>query len=180
MQLRMKLHRPHLKSSVVERPRLVEKLVAGEGGARLFIVSGSAGYGKTTIVSQWLTDKERVAWVNLDESDNDPVRFWAYVISGLQAVDASIGKGALAELKSAALSFKQAANGDSPSFLYTLLNDLDKLTDNLYIVLDDFQVIESEAILKTMAFFLGYLPLHIKLVLITRQEPRLPIGRILP
>src|SRR3990170_2752783 len=98
--LQTKLYVPPLRSSLVPRPRLIARLDAGLDG-RLTLISAPAGYGKTTLITEWLqTEERRVAWLSLDEGDNDPRRFLAYLFAALRQVQAEMGKAAEAMLQS--------------------------------------------------------------------------------
>src|SRR5450759_2459212 len=95
-----KLYIPSLRSKIILRPRLIERLTGGMH-CKLTLISAPAGFGKTTLVSEWVAVCERpVAWLSLDEGDNDPARFLAYLIATLQTIAANIGKGVLAILQS--------------------------------------------------------------------------------
>src|SRR5512141_1160343 len=98
--LATKLYIPPARTKVVPRPRLIERLNEGlSAGRKLTLISAPAGFGKTTLVSEWLAGCERhVAWLSLDEGDNDPTRFLAYLVSALQTIAADVGKEALAAL----------------------------------------------------------------------------------
>src|SRR5262245_40206820 len=92
--LTTKLYLPPARSHLVPRPHLIERLNAGLTH-RLTVISAPAGFGKTTLLSLWIPQSQRcVAWVSLDEGDNDPVRFWSYVISAVQMLDRQLGHNA--------------------------------------------------------------------------------------
>jgi len=96
--LATKLYIPPPRSKIVLRPRLIERLNEGLNTSRkLTIISAPAGFGKTTLVSEWIASCERpVAWLSLDEGDNDPARFLTYLVKALQTIEAEIGEGLLA------------------------------------------------------------------------------------
>ena len=100
--LATKLYIPPPRPNIVPRPRLIERLNDGLAmGCRLTLISASAGFGKTTLVSNWITDCGRlVAWISLDEGDNDPIRFITYLIAALQTIKAGLGEGVLSTLQS--------------------------------------------------------------------------------
>jgi LuxR family maltose regulon positive regulatory protein len=133
--LRTKLYIPPARPAerVVPRPRLIERLNEGlRLGRKLSLVCAPAGFGKTTLVSEWVADCERpVAWLSLDEGDNDPSRFLAYFVAALQTVEPGIGEGLSAAL--------QSRGGISVKVIMTsLLNAIADLPDNLVLVLDDY------------------------------------------
>src|SRR5207237_7064952 len=125
--LQTKLYVPRSGPGVVPRPGLIERLDQGTVG-KLTVVSAPAGFGKTTLLAEWLATSEvgqgRTAWLSLDESDSEPALFWAYFIAALQTVDAQIGKSALTLLQS-----PQAVPLET--LLGTLLNDIGALTERL-------------------------------------------------
>ena len=120
------------------RSRLKERLGAAVESA-LTLVSAPAGFGKTTLLTDWLTaapgDGRITAWLSLDHSDNDPALFWAYFIAALRTAAPGVGEGALALLSS--------TESPTEAFVVTLLNDLAALSDDVVVVLDDYHVIEE-------------------------------------
>jgi LuxR family maltose regulon positive regulatory protein len=136
-----KLHIPPAGNNVVHRSELFEKLNSGLG-KKLILVSAPAGYGKTTLISDWISqNKIPAAWLSLDNGDNDPAVFFSYVISGIQTIDKKFGQSALRLLNSP----------DSPSvesITSLLINDLLSIDKNFVLVLDDFHSIKSNEILK--------------------------------
>jgi LuxR family maltose regulon positive regulatory protein len=160
---------------VVPRPHLIERLDEGLGqGCRLVLVSAPAGYGKTTLLSSWIAQREprmHVAWVSLDVDDNDPARFWAYVTAALQTVGADLGESTPAVFQSP----------DPPpieSALTGLLNRIVEVPDPVVLVLDDYHAISEVAIHRSLSFMLENLPHQMHLVLATRADPPLPIPRL--
>jgi LuxR family maltose regulon positive regulatory protein len=170
-QLHTKLYIPAPRPDVIARPRLTAQL--DEGAARpLTLVCASAGYGKTTLVSQWLSQQHApAAWLSLDKQDNDPARFWAYVVAALQSVRPQLGQAALAALHS-----PQAP--PLMSVLPGLLEQIGRLRTQLILVLDDYQFIGERAIHETLTFFLDHLPTQMHLVIVTRADPPLPLARL--
>jgi LuxR family maltose regulon positive regulatory protein len=167
--LHAKLMAPRLASAVIPRRELLARLDAGLG-RKLILVSAPTGYGKTTLVNHWIEGRKiSSAWLTLDEYDNDPVRFWTYVITALRGFDAGLGKAALSALAGAQPVFFQ-------SILTTLINDLEALEEPCVLVLNDYQAITSAEIHETVAFLLQHLPERLHLVLISRSEPALPLG----
>jgi LuxR family maltose regulon positive regulatory protein len=167
-----KFYVPPLRPKAVLRPRLIERLNAGlAAGSRLTLISAPAGFGKTTLVSEWLAGCQRpVAWLSLDEGDNDPACFLAYLIAALQTIAANIGKGVLAILQS-------PQPPPIESILTTLLNEITTIPDNFILVLDDYHKIDSEPIDHALTFLLDHLPPQIHLVIATREDPQLPLAR---
>jgi LuxR family maltose regulon positive regulatory protein len=136
------------------------------------VVSAPAGFGKTTLLSAWIAlDPMPIAWLSLEEDDNDPVRFLRYLIAALQAVDARIGTSALAALQSA-----QAAS--SEGVLPGLLNELADVAGDFALVLDDYHLITSGSIHTALTFLLDRLPPQMHVVIATRSDPPLPLPRL--
>ena len=166
-----KLYIPPPRAKVVLRPRLLEKLNDGLH-RRLTLISAPAGFGKTTLVSEWIAGSERpAAWLSLDEGDNDPTRFLAYLIAALQTIAASIGEGVLAALQSSRPPPTEAA-------LTVLLNEIATITDNFVFVLDDYHVLDAKPVDHALTFLLEHLPPQMHLVITTRADPQLPLARL--
>ncbi len=169
--LATKLHIPQARTASVPRPRLVNRLQQGLT-QKLILISAPAGYGKTTLLSEWLTASgQAAAWVSIDKGDNDPIRFWSYVIAALQ--DAFFSD-------SNSLSVIQASPALTPNetFITELINELDKLQQPLTLVLDDYHLIETQAIHDGLSFLLEHAPLRFCLVIATRADPPLPLARL--
>jgi LuxR family maltose regulon positive regulatory protein len=168
--LTAKLYVPSLRRKMMPRSCLVERLDAGLDG-KLTLISAPAGYGKTTLLAQWLLTCERhVAWLSLDEGDNDPVRFWAYVVAALRTVYEEIGEMPQAAFQSPLPRIEPALAG--------LLNQITEAPDPLVLVLDDYHVIRTPAIHEGIAFLLENLSPQMHLVIATRADPPLPIPRL--
>jgi LuxR family maltose regulon positive regulatory protein len=174
--LATKLFVPPPGPCLVERPRLLEKLNQGlRPGCRLTLVSAPPGFGKTTLVSTWAVSAraaERglsVAWLSLDERDNDPVLFWSYVCASLQSQAGSLGQGAQALLHSVRGTNFEAA-------LTALINDWARLSAPVLLVLDDFHLIRSPAIVGSLTFLLDRMPPQLHLLILTRSDPHLPLA----
>jgi LuxR family maltose regulon positive regulatory protein len=168
---------PRHRATLVPRPRLVVRLEAGVRGP-VTILAAPAGWGKTTVVSAWRTEAAApgsgtrlVAWVSLDAADNDPVRFWAYVLTALNMVQPGIGDDALALLRAPQPPPIEA-------ILTPLLNALAIAAHDLVLVLDDYHVIEAEPVHAAVAFVLDHLPPRLHLVISTRADPPLPLARL--
>jgi hypothetical protein len=145
--------------------------VSGSEQPKLTVVSAPAGFGKTTLLTEWFTEGRRpAAWVSLDPRDSDIVRFWSYVIASLRVVLPEVGDEAEALLQSDPKAVE--------SVVASLVNDLDTLASDLVLVLDDYHVIESADVHESLAFFLEHLPPQVHLVLAGRSDPALPLARM--
>src|SRR5260221_83743 len=166
-----KLYPPGLRPTGVSRPRLLERL--NEGLHRnLTLISAPAGFGKTTLVSEWVEGIERpTAWLSLDEGENDPARFLAYLVAALQTISANIGEGVLGMLQSS-----QAP--PSEAILTALLNEITTLPDHFVLVLDDYHVIDAKPVDLALTFLVEHLPPQMHLVIATREDPLLPLARL--
>ncbi len=197
--LATKLFIPPPRPNFVPRPRLIEQL--NEGLQRkVTLISASAGFGKTTLISSWIYDLRftiyeslaeaashemlvnrkskivnRVAWLSLDEADSDPTRFLTYSVAALQTVAPQIGLGVMAALQS-----PQPPSTDA--LLTTLLNEIAARPDKLILVLDDYHLIDSGgplgAVDQALAFVIDHLPPQMNLVIATREDPQLPLARL--
>src|SRR5512143_3817714 len=137
--LATKLYIPPLRPKVVLRPRLIERLNESLHG-KLTLISAPAGFGKTTLVSEWIAGCERpVAWLSLDEGDNDPARFLTYLVAALQTIAENIGKVVLDLLQA-----PQPPPADS--LLTTLLNEIAAIPDHFILALDDYHAIDSKPV----------------------------------
>src|SRR5438046_1840998 len=172
--LATKLYLPRLRPNVVSRPRLLERLNEGLH-RKLTLISAPAGFGKTTLVSAWVEGIERArtrtAWLSLDEGDNDPARFLAYLIAALQTIAATIGEGVLGVL--------QSPQPPPPEAILTaLLNEITTLPDNFVLVLDDYHVIDAKPVDMALTYLVEHLPPPMHLVIATREDPQLPLARL--
>jgi LuxR family maltose regulon positive regulatory protein len=171
--LATKLYIPPPRSKIVLRPRLIERLNEGlSSGHKLTLISASAGFGKTTLVSEWVASCGRpVAWLSLDEGDNDPKGFLAYLVAALQTLTVNIGAGVLSVLQ---------APQPPPieSILTALLNEITTIPDLFILVLDDYHVIDSKPVDVALTFLLEHLPPRMHLVITTREDPHLPLARL--
>jgi len=166
-----KLYIPPPGPKVIRRPRLVERLNEGLH-RKLTLISAPAGFGKTTLVSEWVADSERLtAWLSLDEADNDPTRFLTYLTAALQTVAANVGGAILNVLQS-------PRPPSTESILTTLLNEIATLPDNIVLVLDDYHAIDAKAVDDAIAFLLDHLPPRMHLMITTREDPRLSLARL--
>jgi LuxR family maltose regulon positive regulatory protein len=171
--LATKLYTPLPRPKIVLRPRLIERLNEGlSSGRKLTLISASAGFGKTTLVSEWIACCERpVTWLSLDEGDNDPARFLIYLVTALQSIVANIGTGVLGALQS-----HQPPSIES--ILTALLNEITTISDNFVLVLDDYHIIDSKPVDNALTFLLEHLPPQMHLVIATREDPLLPLSRL--
>jgi LuxR family maltose regulon positive regulatory protein len=195
--LATKLFAPPVRPELVPRWRLIERMEAGleqaglddsgfrqsglerssfkksSGFARkLTLVCAPAGFGKTTLVAEWLRDQDRpYSWLTLDEEDNDPVRFLTYLVAATQRIDSNIGQTARAMLGT--------PPPPQPEVLLTgLINDIVATPHPFVLVLDDYHVIHSKAIHQQLAFLVEHQPPQMHLVLATREEPPLPLASL--
>lgn len=173
--LETKLYRPQWRSGRVSRPRLVKRLQEGMD-RKLTLISAQAGFGKTTLLTEWLAAdalrlQQRVGWVSLASSDNDPTLFWAYVITALQQVRPDVGAHALTLLYA-------AQPPPIPVILTTLINDLSALEVDVVLVLDDYHVIETEPIHDGFSFLLDHMPASMHVVIASRSDPPFPLPRL--
>ncbi len=178
--LKTKLYIPPPRPNLVPRPRLFQRLDEGlHAGRRLTLVSAPAGSGKTTLVSEWISRVSLpVAWLSLDEGDNDPARFLAYCIAALRTIETEAGiKGS--SVGATARAMLQSPQLPPPESLLTaLINDIADLPVSLMLVLDDYHVITAQPIHQAIAFLLDHLPQNMHLVIITRTFPPLPLSRL--
>jgi LuxR family maltose regulon positive regulatory protein len=169
--LQTKLYIPAFRGELVSRSRLIERLSAGLH-RKLTLVSAPAGFGKTTCVAEWVNALDwPVAWLSLDPADDDPGRFFVYLLATLQRVDASLGQEIEGVLRSG-----QLPSGEIIST--TLTNNILAWNSRFLLVLDDFQVIQDPFILQVLERWLASLPQPMHLVLITREDPPLPLARL--
>ncbi len=169
--LNTKLHIPPVRSKAVPRSHLFKRLDEGQK-RKLTLISASAGYGKTTLVSEWLADCKRpTAWLSLDEGDNDPTRFLLHLIEAIKRIVNVSDLGGWIALQS-------PQPLPITYILITLVNELSSATDPFILVLDDYHVIESQIVHNALSFLIDHQPLHMHLIIMTRDEPQLPIARL--
>ncbi len=151
------------------RPRLIEKLNNNLEG-KLTLISAPAGFGKTTLICEWIANCERpTAWLSLDEDDNDIVRFLTYLVTAVQTVAPNIGEEVLGML--------QNREQSTETLLTVLINEITTIANKFVLVLDDFHRIDAQPIDNTLAFLVEQLPPQIHLVIVTREDPALPLAR---
>jgi LuxR family maltose regulon positive regulatory protein len=168
-----KLNAPTGARRRVDRPALVERLVAA-GPRRLTLLDAPAGWGKTTLLAEWAADARETrsfAWFTVDAGDNDPVRFWGYVIEALRRQAPSVGTTSLAPL---------GVRGTDPVELVlpALINEVAALEEPLILVLEDYHLIQSDDVHRGVAFLLERAPPTMELAIGTRLDPPLPLGRL--
>lgn len=168
--LSTKLHKPKPASNVVTRSQLFDVLDRGIDG-KCIVVSAPAGFGKTTVITSWLeTVEHAVAWLSLEESDNELSRFLRYLIAALQSIEPHIGQQILPALQS---------EQDLPieNVMTILLNDLTNIEQKAILVLDDYHSIDTLEIDKALTFLVDHLPNNMTLVITTREDPQLPLAK---
>jgi LuxR family maltose regulon positive regulatory protein len=138
----------------------------------LTLISAPAGFGKSTLVSEWIADSKRpTAWLSLDAGDSDPARFLTYLITALQEISANLGMGLLNTL--------QAPQPPAIEMILTsLLNEISAISNDFILVLDDYHVVDAKAIDDIISFLLVHMPPQMHLVIITREDPHLPLARL--
>ena len=186
--LATKLYTPPLRPKRVLRPRLLERLNEGLH-RKLTLISAPAGFGKTTLVSEWVASLRaeipdagrtqsatlarqtfKVAWLSLDEADSDPARFLSYLVAALQTLDPTLGAGV-----SEAIQSPQPPTTEA--IVATLLNDIVAIPEHFLLVLDDYHLIDAASVDQALFFLLEHLPPQVHLVVTTRENPRLPLAR---
>ncbi len=169
--LNTKLNIPPIRPSHVHRTELIQKLDKLRE-YKLALIVASAGYGKTSLVSEWVAQSPlKAAWFSIDAGDNDPVRFWDYFIAVIRTAFPEIGEPALTLLH-------EPQPLPIEMILSTLINELSALSDPLAVVLDDYHVIDSSAIHDGLIFLVEHMPSQIRLIMTTRTDPPLPLARM--
>jgi LuxR family maltose regulon positive regulatory protein len=169
--LTTKLYTPPLRVDLVPRPYLDDRL-SESSNRKLTLVSAPAGFGKSTLVSSWLAESGvQAAWLSLDQGDNDPVRFWTYLIAAIQTIHQEMGVEARQ-----IVSAPQLRSTDPVAI--SLINDISQLAHDLVVVLDDYHVIEAEQVHASLSYLLEHQPPNLHLILITRVDPPLSLARL--
>jgi LuxR family transcriptional regulator, maltose regulon positive regulatory protein len=169
--LSTKLYIPPPRPGLVLRRRLIDRLNEGLHG-KLTLISAPAGFGKTTLVSEWVTDcNHQTAWLSLDEGDNDLTRFLTYCVAALQTISPNTGEGVLMALQS-----PQPPPTDV--ILTTLLNEIVTVPDDFLLVLDDYHLTDARPIDDALTFLLEHMPPRMHVVITTREDPNLPLARL--
>ncbi len=166
-----KLHVPAPRSGLIGRARLIDRLERGLA-SRLVLVSAPAGFGKTSLLTQWLAavagHGHTVAWLALDQSDNRAPTFWPHLVAAVETAVPGFGAGLLPLL--------EASGSTTEGVLAALVNELDALSGELYLVLDDYHLIDDQGIQEGVTFLLEHLPAHAHLLITTRADPPLPLA----
>jgi len=174
--LTTKLYVPPVRPELVPRSRLTQRLdTALSMGRKLTLVSAPAGFGKTTLLSEWAHNRARsgarpVAWLSLDRDDSGPTRFVTYVIAALQTFEASIGSGVQEILRS--------PQPPIDAILTSLINEIAAIPNECVLVLDDYYLVDSQPIQDAVLFLVDHLPPNMHIVIATRRDPRLPLPRL--
>lgn len=169
--LAAKLLVPPARTRALERPELLRRLDQARSGV-LTLVSAPAGFGKTALLATWSRRHGApVAWLALDPEDNDPARFWTYLLHAIDQRLAGVAAVSLATLRGPSLPPMQA-------LLTPLVNALTTRGEPVTLILDDYHVIESDAIHETLAWLLERLPATFHVVIASRSEPPLPLARL--
>lgn len=176
--IKTKLFIPHLLKSLVPRPQLLEKLKEG-AQKPLILISAPAGYGKTTLLAEWIDSLQKakssnswaICWLSLDASDNDTMRFLAYLTAALEKVNLEVSVESQELIRSSDSLFPRTP-------LTILLNDLQELDQSILLVLDDYQFIDNPAIHDGITFLLENLPRNAHVVIATRSDPPIPLSRL--
>ena len=166
-----KLYVPKRRRGLVARPRLRERLRV-DADVRLVLVSAPAGFGKTTLLTEWFDETSEdgtgVAWISLDPSDSEPTMFWACVVSALETV---------VTLEPTVRELLDTSPFPTELMIATLVNELVVSTDDVWLVLDDFHAVDNRDIVQGIAALLDRVPSHVHVVISTRVDPDLPLPR---
>lgn len=173
-----KLYIPPLRKEYIPRPQLLDKFEMGLK-TKLTLISAPAGYGKTTLLAEWIHSLKNVTpstlwsicWLSLDEGDNDSVRFLAYLTAVLENINLPLSKETREIINSSDLLYPQ-----TPLALF--INDLQELNQSVLLVLDDYQFINNSTIHEAITFLLEHSPENLHLVIATRSDPPLPLSRL--
>jgi LuxR family transcriptional regulator, maltose regulon positive regulatory protein len=170
-----KLCVPRVPSNLIARPQLIKELQT-TAGRKLTLISAPAGFGKTTLLGEWIARLHcdsggPFAWVSLDQSDNDLTRFLSYLIAALRIADVEIGEGVAASLRSPEPPRVEAVVG-------TVVNELAAVAAEVVVVFDDYHTIDEEDVHRAVAFLLEHLPPNVHLVISSRTKPPLPLARL--
>lgn len=169
--LQTKLFVPPSRQDLVPRPRLIERLNEGITH-KLILICAPAGFGKTTLLSNWVEGLDLpVAWVSLDKGDNDRTSFLVYLVAALQTIEAGI-------CQTVEVMLQASQPPPMESILTELINEVVPLSQDFVLVLDDYQVIDDQAVDEALTFLLGHIPPVMHLVIISRSDPMLPLSRL--
>ena len=168
--IKTKLFIPSASPELVKRSRLLEKIQEASN-YKLTLISAPAGFGKTTLLSEWIRDNRlsiATAWLSLEEADDEPRRFWEYFLAALRTLQPDIGKVILELLHANQSVFEETV-------ITPLINDLAGIEQDTLMILDDYHFIHSDAIHTGVNFLLEHMPPQLHLVIATRADPPLPI-----
>jgi LuxR family maltose regulon positive regulatory protein len=169
--LATKLHIPRARPGFVVRPRLADRLAPAQGG-EVTLVCAPAGFGKTALLADWARrDRRSVAWLSLDDADNDPVRFWRHVAAALDTL-----RPGVAQQVGALLQGLQPAPFEA--VVTALANELAGVAEEVVLVLDDYHLIQAPQVHQSVEFLLAHLPACLRLVVASRADPPLPLARL--
>lgn len=169
--LATKLAVPPLRPGRVARPRLLHRL-RGAAGRELVLVCAPAGFGKSTLLAEWVGEDGRaVAWLSLDEADNDPVRFWRHIAAAVDGARPGVAQRAGVLVGGPGSTSVMAA-------VTALVNDLASAQQDLLLVVDDYHLIQSADVHRSVTFLLDHLPAPLCLALAARSDPPLPLARL--
>jgi LuxR family maltose regulon positive regulatory protein len=169
--LKTKLVIPPLRDDLVSRPRLLKKLDEG-ASKKLSVLSAPPGFGKTTLLSEWIHKKKILAaWFSIDEKDNDPVSFLTYMIAALRTINENWGQPALELIQSPQRTSYESA-------IFALIESMETIPKNFVLVLDDYHLIQTASIHEMLGHFFSVLPPKIHVSIATRSDPPLPLSRI--
>jgi LuxR family maltose regulon positive regulatory protein len=171
--LQTKLHIPPLRPHLVHRPHLLERLNQGLSlEHKLSLVSAPAGFGKTTLLSAWVDTLDHpVVWLSLDAADDDPCRFFAYLLAALQKIEANLGQEIVGVIRAGQLPPAEIISA-------ALVNGILALSDRFLLIIDDVHLIEDRFILQVLDQLVTNLPPQLHLVLSTREDPPLSLARL--
>ncbi len=171
--LATKLYIPAAQAQLVLRRRLIDRLNESLlSGHKLTVISAPAGFGKTTLASEWVIGGERpAAWLSLDERDNDLTRFLSYLIAALQTIVPNLGEEVVRALES-------HQPPPTESILTTLLNEIATIPEYFVLVLDDYHIIDTKQIDSALSFLLKHQPPKMHLLIVTREDPSLPLAQL--
>ncbi|MFC2125007.1 adenylate/guanylate cyclase domain-containing protein [Bacteroidota bacterium] len=169
--LATKLFMPPPRPNIIHRSRLINRLNEGLHG-KLTLISAPPGFGKTTLVSEWVADcNQPTTWVSLDEGDNDPIRFITYLNAAIRKIAGSIGEGVSILLQS-------SQSPPIESILTSLVNEFTSVQEEFTLILDDYHVIDTKSVDDALTFILDHMPPQMHLVITTREDPNLPLPRL--
>ncbi|MGN6273111.1 MAG: LuxR C-terminal-related transcriptional regulator [Protaetiibacter sp.] len=167
--LATKLHPPGRRAGAVARSRLTERL---RDPARLVVVVAPAGFGKTSLLTEWLAEEAgaRTAWLSVDERDNDATQFWRYALTALDRAHPGVASEALERLAAAPAAVEPV--------IATLVNALESAGAEITLVLDDYHLIEAPEVHEAVIFLVEHLPSTARIVIASRADPPLPLARM--